>query len=348
MKIPIANLYYLLCYAWRHVEATDTRGVSELSSLNRVQDLFGHILARGTLRLVKRGLDRGYHEVREDLAGIRGRIDLGQMAKRALGSRCLAACIFEELSHDVLHNQILKSTLVALEECADLDRRTRAEVRAAHRRLDSVGVIELDRRAFRRVQLDGGRGHYRFLLSVCELVYDSILIDEATGVRRFLDIREDELRMSMVFEEFVRGFYRREQRRYSVNRGGRVVPWSDADGVTEADRALIPNMHADIILEEGRRRRIILDTKFYAEATSSRWGTRRLHSGNLYQLLAYLRNREATAPAGAKHEGLLLYPVVEQSVSAEVRLEGFRIRAYGIDLRQGWQGIHNDLLAIVA
>ncbi len=36
----------------------------------------------------------------------------------------------------------------------------------------------------------------------------------------------------------------------------------------------------------------------------------KLHSNDLYQLLARLRNREATEPPGAKHEGLLFYPAI--------------------------------------
>ena len=71
-----------------------------------------------------------------------------------------------------------------------------------------------------------------------------------------------------------------------------------------ADRARIPVMDADIILESPERR-IILDTKFYRDAlTRGRGpGAGKLHSNNLYQLLAYLRNRQATRPDGARHEG---------------------------------------------
>ena len=35
-KIPIANIYYLLCYAWSHVEERDVVRLEELDGLERV------------------------------------------------------------------------------------------------------------------------------------------------------------------------------------------------------------------------------------------------------------------------------------------------------------------------
>ena len=83
-KIPIANIYYLLCYAWSHVEERDVVRLEELDGLERVHDLLGKVLAEGVFRLIRRGIDRGYREVREDLAGIRGKIAMGETAKRSL------------------------------------------------------------------------------------------------------------------------------------------------------------------------------------------------------------------------------------------------------------------------
>ena len=50
-KIPIANIYYLLCYAWSHVEERDVVRLEELEGLERVHDLLGKVLAEGTFRL---------------------------------------------------------------------------------------------------------------------------------------------------------------------------------------------------------------------------------------------------------------------------------------------------------
>ena len=368
-NIPILNVYYLLCYAWGRVQERDTARLATLGGLSTVHDLLGKVLAGGVNHLFRRGIDRGYVERREDLAGIRGKLAVSETAKRALRARARVACDFEELSVDILPNRILRSSLHGLlrrgvtmdGRDVTLDRRVRADVRSAYRRLDGISRTRLQRNTFGQVQLGGNRRLYHFLLSVCRLLYESSLVDETTGRTAFRDFRRDEATMWALFEEFVTGFYQREQRVYRVNPGGRRIQWADAGGATDADRARIPVMDADVILESPERR-IILDTKYYSNAlaggrgrgagmgpaSGTASGTGKLHSGNLYQLIAYLRNRQATRPDGAVHEGILLYPQVgDEALRADVRLEGFRIQARTVNLGRDWRLIHEEMLGVV-
>ena len=342
-KIPIANVYYLLCYAWSHVEERDVVRLEELEGLERLHDLLGKVLAEGTFRLIRSGVDRGYREVHEDLAGIRGKIAVDETVKRALRARGQVTCEFEELSHDVLHNRILRSTLRSLLRLPDLDSNVRAQVRNAYTKLDGVTVVRLNRRLFQQVQLDRNRRYYRFLLSVCRLIHEQLLVDEKSGEARFAEFSEQ--RMERLYEDFIIEFYRREQEHFRVNHRGRRIEWDD-EGTPEDQMSKIPQMEADVILE-GADRRIIMDAKYYRESLGGRYGGK-LHSNNLYQLLAYLRNREATELPGPKHEGVLLYPVVDARVTADVRLEGFSIQARSIDLAQDWRNIHDDMLSLIA
>lgn len=155
--------------------------------------------------------------------------------------------------------------------------------------------------------------------------------------------------MWALFEEFVTGFYEHEQHVFRVNPGGRNVTWADKGWATEEDQARIPIMTADVILESPDRR-IILDTKYYRDTLARRQGSGsgKLHSGNLYQLLAYLRNRQATRPDGGTHDGILLYPQVgDEPLRADIRLEGFRVQARTVDLNQDWRAIHAELLETI-
>jgi 5-methylcytosine-specific restriction enzyme subunit McrC len=346
-KIPIENVYYLLCYAWGHAEEADMVDVAELEGVEHVYDLLGTVLSEGTSRLLRRGLDRGYRELRHDVAGIRGKWDIGETAKTALRRRGRTACVFEELSHDVPHNRILKSTLRLLLRLPKLDKRVRDKVRAVYDRLEGISQIRVDRHAFRQIQLDRNRRTYLFLLSVCALVHEESIASEHTGEARFRDFRDDYAKMWQLFEDFVKEFYVREQQEYRVNPGGRRIRWFGLDAATPEDRTLVPRMSADVILD-GPSRRIVLDAKFYLEALTHRFGKPKLKSGNLYQLLAYLRNREATTPPGPKHEGILLYPVVDSPLAADVRLEGFRIQARGVDLGQAWRDVRHSMLDVLA
>ena len=212
-------------------------------------------------------------------------------------------------------------------------------------RLERVSDIRLGRNLFSQIRVGGNRRLYRFLLSVCRLLYECMAVCERTGDVTFRDFRRDEATMWRLFEEFVTAFYEREQYAYRVNSGGRYVPWANRWARDELSEARIPSMHADVILESPDRR-IIMDTKFYRNALAGRFESNvgKLGSANLYQLLAYLRNRQAILPEGPKHEGILLYPETDNFLRADVGLEGFRIQARTVNLNQDWRKIHDELL----
>lgn len=341
-KIPITNVYYLLCYAWGHIEEGDPLRLEHIDGLNSICDLLGHVLALGTFRLLRRGLDQGYREVREDLAGVRGKVNVGESVKRALRSRGRVGCEFAELSHDVLHNQIVRSTLQLLLRVQDLDSRVRSTVRQAHTKLADVSEIEISRGTFQLVQLDRNRRFYRFLLSVCQLIVQQLLVNESTGSATFVDFSNKS--MEKLYEEFIIAFYRREQEHFQVNHSGRRIEWV-IDGTASQNTTFVPKMEADVILEAPDRR-IIMDAKFYLKALTDRFG-KKLRSEHLYQLLAYLRNREAKAAYGPKHEGMLLYPTVDDSINIDVYLEGFSVQVRSINLAQQWKAIHSDMLELI-
>ncbi len=344
-RIPILNVYYLLCYALGRVQEEEVARLQALRECRSVQDLMGKLLAGGVNHLLRRGIDRGYVERRENLAGIRGKLAISETAKRALRSQGRAACDFEELSADIPPNRILRASLRRLLFPQVVpDNAIRSEVRAAYRRLDGVSHMRLRRSAFTHIRLGGNRRLYRFLLSVCRLLHENLLVDEDAGHATFRDFRRDRATMWALFEEFVAGFYKREAKAYRVGAKKRIG-WADSDGATEADRALIPVMEADLILESrDAGRRIILDTKYYRETLGKRG---KLHSNNLYQLLAYLHNREAAEPKGPRHDGILLYPEVNKPLHARIRLEGFGIQARTVNLNRNWQEIHDEMLAVI-
>jgi 5-methylcytosine-specific restriction enzyme subunit McrC len=344
--IPVRNVYYLLCYAWSHLEETDLVDRTTLDRLDRVEDMYGKALAEGVFRLVRRGLDRGYIETTREIAGVRGRLEVGAMATKAVRARGRTICTFAEFTPDVLHNRIVRSTLHALLRSGTLDSSVARDVALAYQKLEGVSTVRVTRQAFRRIQLDRSQRHYRFLLHLCRLIHESTLVDESTGDVQFQDFRRNKKMMWRLFEDFVREFYIVEQDALRVL-SGRKIPWSGSSGRTPSDEKYIPEMYSDVLLE-GAGRRIVLDTKFYGQPLSERQGSQKLRSGNLYQLLAYLENRQAGFPGGPRHEGILLYAAVDRSFSIDVTLNGFRIKAVTIDLAQPFSAIRNEMLAVLA
>jgi 5-methylcytosine-specific restriction enzyme subunit McrC len=340
-SIPIQNIYYLLCYAWNKLDEGETVEVSSLDSIE-LADLFALVLASGTRHLLRRGFDRDYLAFSEETPRIRGRINFPETIKRNLMTLRRPLCEFDELSYDVLHNRILKTTINGLLAVDNLDKRIKEELWETSRWLREVSTVRLSSQVFRRVQLHRNNNYYRFLLNVCELVYESLLVDEQTGQTRFRDFLRDEGKMRALFEEFVRNFYRLRQTNFNVR--SRKLQWH----IETEDSAVLshmPEMRTDICLESDSRQ-VILDCKFAKDVFSSYFDKESLKPAHLYQMYAYL-NHAREEFEWSHLEGILLYPVVKQKVDLRFRLDGFPFQIRTIDLNQNWQDIEERLLEII-
>ena len=342
-RIPIRNLYYLLCYAWDVLDERDDTLVTEMEGLSHVE-LLAKVLAVSVQRLWKRGLDRGYRTVADDVRSPRGQLDIPRLISRQLEPIGLAACRFDELGHDVLHNQILATTARRLVRLPKLDPALRDAMIAIDRTLADVSIIPVRSSTFSQVQLHGRLRRYRLPIHVCELVHDQLVVDEVSGDVQFRDYVEDDKRMAKLFEDFVRNFYRRELAGWSVKRD--VIDW-DFVPLTPGAGQYLPKMQTDISLR-GHGRTVIIDTKFYKEAFASRFDSDKLRPGHLYQLTAYLQNL-AAANGGSDDDaaGVLLYPEVQPLPTLSYQYKRHRVTATGIDLTQDWKVIDQRLKDIV-
>lgn len=340
MKVPIANVYYMLLYAWSLFRERDAVDATQ-EGYTELQDLFAHVLADVVTDLVARGLDRGYVTRDEPVPGIRGRLELADTLKRNRLAAGQAHCRFDELEYDVLHNRIIKATLRKLQE-VPLAERNRRRVLQLYHKLDAVSDVDVVSQDVHRVQLHRNNAGYEYALRVCELILDHLMVDAQTGRTRFREYREREQQMGLLFQKFVREFLLRHRPEFAVS--SPLIEWV-AGPCTPADELRLPRMETDILLE-GMGRRIILDTKFYGDVYVGRGSNKRLIAGHLYQVLAYLQNREVRIP-GARHEGMLLYPVVEDAFRHDYTLMDHRLSVRSIDLRKPWSALQADLLTVL-
>lgn len=338
-RIPIQNVYYLLCYAWEQMRAGQ---IAETGAAEQTElvDLFAQVLINGTERVLKQGLDRGYVPQSEITSRPRGRIDFDRSLKQGLLPRTQVHCHYDTLSRDVLHNRILKSTLRHLAHAHRVDEDLRRRLLSLHRRFGDVTDVPLRRSLFRRVQLHSGNAFYRFLLHVCSLVERNLIATEEGTGRQFRDFLQDEATMWKLFEEFVYNFYDHEQDRYEVS--APHIQWDVAGKAPDP----LPRMRTDVVLRSPRRT-VILDTKYSTDALRARQGTDLYRSKHLYQLFSYLKNAEADEDLPDDAQGLLLYPTTDMELNDAFEVQGHRIRVGTIDLMQRWNEIHNDLLSLI-
>ncbi|OOG70028.1 5-methylcytosine-specific restriction endonuclease system specificity protein McrC [Sinorhizobium sp. A49] len=339
--IPIENIYYLFCYAWNRFEEAKTIPVGGLESPD-LPNLLARVLLNGVRTIMRRGLDRGYQLQQGELATVRGRIELGPTLRlRARNVRRLQ-CEFDELSYDLLHNRVLKASLKRLARVPTIDRGLAHELQLLARRMPDISDIRLDRSTFARVQLHRNNAYYHFLIKVAELAFECLLPDPSGGGFVFHDILRDERKMARVFEEFVRNFYSAEQRDFIVE--PLTIHW-DAIRLTGSSGRL-PNMRADVFLR-GRKRCIIIDTKYYANALQVYHGTESFHSGNLYQLFSYLKNAAATGSSFAQVEGMLLYPCGGARLEERFIIQGHEVTIATLNLSAPWRDIETQLLGLL-
>jgi 5-methylcytosine-specific restriction enzyme subunit McrC len=340
VKIPIKNLFYLLCYAWDVFEAGEAMevGITEAPDL---ENLIASTLILRLERLLKRGLERDYQECREDSGCIRGRIDFQDTAKRALRRRGVAHIVFDELSSNTLANRILKSTIGTLLKFDTLVRKNRDELAGLYRGMRDVSDIRVLPDSFYRVRLHRNNQDYRLLLSVCEMVQRYVLPSEHGRGMRFVSF--DEGQMWKLFQLFVENFYRRRQGTYKVHSA--KLPWCISQG-PRTQQFFIPGLETDIVLSN-HKSRIVVDTKFYAVPFDTRFDKPTVKAEHLNQMFAYMQNLAASEEKGRRIDGILLYATVSIPVMQDWELFGHSLRVAGVDLSQDCREIHNRLLSVI-
>lgn len=341
-SIPIRNLYYLFCYAWNRFEEANAISTGAEDSPD-LPNLLARVLANGTRSLLKRGLDRNYLPHQEDLSTIRGHIELGSTLKLRARNKRRVTCTFDELSHDQLHNQLLKASLKRLANASTIDPGLARELHRLWTRMADVSDIKLSAAAFSRVHLNRNNARYDLLLKICELALTCMIPNQGGLGYSFQNVLRDECKMARVFEDFVRNFYRIRKREFRVK--PYQLEWQAIPLVTNGVGRL-PTMRTDVYLENADRR-IIIDTKYYADALQQHHGSPSFRSNNLYQLFSYLRNDAVAEPGRPLAEGMLLYPQVQHTLNASYNVHGHQVRLATVNLAAPWPEIESRLAELL-
>ncbi|MFF2880710.1 5-methylcytosine-specific restriction endonuclease system specificity protein McrC [Bacillus toyonensis] len=341
-EIPIQNIYYMLCYAWDRPKEKDLVNV-DASGANQIVDLFANVLLKGVKLQLKRGLDRDYNPFHEEIRGIRGKIDFAHSIKQLSFKQAKAYCHFDEFNYDVLTNQIIKSTIHSLIKTTQLDRGIRKQLLSVYRRLNDITLIRLQHSHFSMVRIHRNNSFYRFLTTVCAFIYENLLPEESTGRFQFKDFHKDRKTMAIIFETFIRNYYRYEQSQYKIS--SKQVRW-ELQSLNPNEQDYLPVMRTDITCHSTQRN-IIIDTKYYLEMFQVYQGKKTIRSEHLYQLFSYLSNGLSHSSEDTVWEGILLYPTVKEHVDLNYEGNGVRVSVKTINLNQDWKQIHCDLLKII-
>lgn len=336
--IPIQNIYHMLAYAFQVLREQGYKSIAT-EEFHNVAELCAAILCKGVSGQLKRGLGREYIEQTEALSTVRGRIDISESIKTQSIHKQQLVCSYDEFSVDSYLNRILKTTMELLLR-ADVAKTRKKELKKLLVFFGEVDTLDVHLINW-NIRYHRNNQTYRMLISICYLVIKGLLQTNSDGSTKLMDFL-DEQRMCRLYEKFILEYYRREFPDLHANAS--QIPWALDDGFND----MLPVMQSDIALSKDGKV-LIIDAKYYSHTTQMQYDVHTLHSGNLYQIFTYVKNKEAelsgTDHAEPKVSGMLLYAKTDEQVQPDhiYHMSGNKISVRTLDLNQGFSEIARQL-----
>ena len=336
--IPVQNIYYMLSYAF---QVLNEQGYKDIATeqFDNVAELCAAILSKGIAVQLKRGLGKEYIPQTEALSSLRGKIDITESIKTQSLLRKQLICTYDDFTVNSYLNRILKSTMELLLH-ADISKARKKTLRKLMIYFADVDVLDVHTINW-NIRYDRNNQTYRMLVSVCYLVVKGLLQTHTDGSTRLMDFI-DEQRMCRLYEKFILEYYRKEHPEITARAS--QIPWQLDDGFSD----MLPIMQSDITLSKDNHT-LIIDAKYYAHNTQTQYDVHTLHSGNLYQIFTYVKNKDAEY-GDAPHEvsGMLLYAKTDEQIQPDhvYHMSGNKISVRTLDLNCDFAEIAEQLDSI--
>lgn len=336
--IPLQNVYYMLSYAFQVLNEQGYKNIAT-EHFDNTAELCAAILIKGMAFLLKRGLGKEYIPQIETLSMLRGKVEVTDSIKGRTMLKKQLVCSYDDFTVNSYMNRIIKTTLELLLH-ADISKARKKELRKLmgyFKDIDSLDVHTINW----RIQYNRNNQTYRMLISICWLIAKGLLQTNSDGSTKLMDFL-DEQRMHRLYEKFILEYYKREFP--LLNASASQIPWVLDDGIG----TMLPMMQSDIMLSRGGKV-LIIDAKYYTHTTQVQYDIHSLHSGNLYQIFTYVKNKEVEL-ADQPHEvsGMLLYARTDESIQPdnEYQMSGNRISVKTLDLNCEFAEITKQLNTI--
>lgn len=343
-KIPIKNIYYMLCYAWNTLQRDDA-ALTGMEEFDNIYNLLAKLMISGTKNIIKRGFHREYLDYSEELTLIRGKIDIGKSIKQQSLTRKRLICNFDEFTENVAFNQVLKTAIITLLRYPDLDSILRKELIEIRHHFSEIDEMRITSHTFSFLKYNRNNIHYKILMNICELLHLGLIANEEGNALKFANFIRNE-QMAALYEKFVLNFYKKHLPPTQYRTHSPKIEWGIDSQFDNVGLEFLPQMRTDIVIENNVEQiQTIIDTKYYSSALESRnhSETKKLISGNLYQICTYVN----CSPYIGTVSGMLLYPTTEHELNLEYKINGKVIKVKTLNLASNWDGIAERLLEIV-
>lgn len=332
--ILIKNIYYMLTYAFQALRQSNYVNIAA-EEFDNIYDMFAAILEKGIAQQLKRGLHREYGAESEELAAMRGKLNLQGTIRSRVQHKQVLVCEFDEFSENNLMNQILKTTVGILAKEKSVKDERRAVLKKSLLFFHTVDDIEPSEIRWDSVRYHRNNRSYRMLLNICRLIMEGLLISTEAGNVKLAEFLDDQ-RMSRLYEKFILEYYRYHHPELHANPD--QVKWN----LDDDNDLWLPGMNTDITLKKGGRA-LIIDAKYYGQQMQRNYDVQTFRNANLYQMFTYVKNMDVHHDGSVA--GLLLYARTGEDFQPanRFRMDGSRIAVDSLDLSVPFSEIAGQL-----
>lgn len=303
-KVPLANLFRMLEYAYRLNGFELLSGLVDCDSLEEFYERLAHVLARRVIDRARKGFHREYLSHQDRLPFLRGQLDLRRTLRTPWEVRL--DCQFQEHTADIEDNQILAWTLSRILRTATCRREeVLGSIRSALRSLQGLTTtLPLSSRACTGRLYTRLNDDYRPLHALCRFFLERSGPSHERGDDQSLPFLVD---MAKLFELFVAEWLR-----------SHLPP-----DLTVCPQEKVPIAEGlefciDLVInrQDVLKTAFVLDTKYKASAVPS--------AADVQQVVAY-------ATAKGCREAVLVYPS-SRVRPFEAQVGKIRVRSLTFDL----------------
>lgn len=334
--IPIQNIYYMLSYAFQVLNEQGYKNIAT-EQFHNTAELMAAILEKGIAIQLKRGLGKEYIPQTEALSSLRGKIDIAESIKTQSMLRKQLICTYDEFSVNSTMNRIIKSTVELLLR-SNISNQRKKKLRKLMVYFNEVDFVDLHTINW-NIQYNRNNQTYCMLISICYLVVKGLLQTQSDGSTKLMEFL-DEQRTCRLYEKFILEYYRKEfENQLTANAS--QIPWQ----LDNEENSMLPVMQSDIMLQRGERI-LIIDAKYYEHSTQVQFDKHTLHSGNLYQIFTYVKNKEyELREKDHTVSGMLLYAKTDEGIYPNnvYQMSGNQITVRTLDLNLPFDEIAGQL-----
>ncbi len=246
------------------------------------------------LGLVRLGLPRRYVDEEDDLAILRGRLDVQRQLTRLIASPGRLACRYQELSSDIALNQIMKAAVTRLLQFSRSAHNQRALMELAFAFSD-VAVVPINRLPWARVVIDRSNTAWASVLGFARLILGRMFQTTNLGEGRGFSLLFE---MNVLFEEYIGRLLEP-----ALEGTGLDVRLQGPHGYLLSENDGTPRFRTvpDVVVSNKGKAVLVLDTKWKSLTAPSADPKRGISQADVYQMIAYARVYECKRL-------MLLYP----------------------------------------